>query len=56
MITNNRHTIIDECGKYVVGYVFDNNCISYIAYDKQDSFSIKIIKNYAKVEQYAIFQ
>ena len=57
MITKDiKYIIIDECGKYVVGYVFDGGNISYISYGNQDSFSIKIIKNYAKVEQYAVFQ
>lgn len=43
-----KHTkgylIIDENDKYVVGYVKDDNKLRYIAYNKNEICSIKLIK------------
>ena len=51
-----KHTkgylVIDESGKYVVGYVKENNSLKYIAYDKSDKCALRLFKTKQEVIQY----
>jgi hypothetical protein len=51
-----KHTkgylIIDENGKYVVGYVKENNTLKYIAYDKSEKCALRPFKTEQDVLRY----
>jgi hypothetical protein len=46
------YLIIDENGKYVIGYVKENNTFKYIAYNKNEKCALRPFKTKHNVEQY----
>lgn len=51
-----KHTkgylIIDENGKYVVGYVKENDGFRYIAYNKNEKCALRLFRTEQKVIEY----
>ena len=52
MQNKEKYFIVDECGRYVVGYVTDNNDTRYIAYDKSESFAVRPFINRDMAQEY----
>jgi hypothetical protein len=46
------YAIIDENGKYVVGYVKEENKFCYIAYDTTESCAVRLFKTEKSVTDY----
>lgn len=52
MQNKEKYFIIDEDGRYVVGYVVDGESTKYIAYHKTESFAVRPFNNKAMAEEY----
>jgi hypothetical protein len=46
------YLIVDENGKYVVGYVKENDSFKYIAYDKTERCALRPIKGILTVTRF----
>jgi hypothetical protein len=46
------YVIIDENGKYVVGYVKENNGLHYVAYNTKERCAVKLFKTEKSVTDY----
>ena len=52
-MTNTKgYAIIDENGKYVIGYVNEGNNFRYIAYSTTEKCAIKLLKTKQEVAHY----
>ena len=52
MQNKEKYFIVDECGRYVVGYVTDDNDTRYIAYNKSESFAVRPFINRDTAQEY----
>ena len=46
------YAIVDENGKYVIGYVKEENTFCYIAYDTTESCAVRLFKTEKSVTDY----
>lgn len=46
------YLIVDENGKYVIGYVKEEDKLHYIAYDSKDRCAVKLFKTEKSVTDY----